>query len=183
VAEDALSVLKRTYLESGCVCIRKMVVLQSRDKWNERVLDGHWEADQSTNQNFCFDVLIDAQLTDRLNSWFNAHRNWFEVMTQIPSLGGFHGTIKRLGWQSSYRFPWHWDGSKGRRVGLSLCLSAAQGGAFEMRRKWSSEVELRVDHLLPGDVHVFDVENKDYVHRIAPVHSPGQRVFFSGWFT
>ena len=52
-----------------------------------------------------------------------------------------------------------------------------------MRRKWSSEVELRVDHLLPGDVHVFDVENKDYVHRIAPVHSPGQRVFFSGWFT
>ena len=67
-------------------------------------------------------------------------------------------------------------------MGLSLCLESAEGGDFELRKKWSKQVMASVRNIQPGDIHLFDVQDPTLVHRISPVLSTGARVFFAGWF-
>lgn len=164
------------------VLIRGALPSDEVDTFVDEVRGGDWVRDDLTSGNFLFDRLVHDSLNERLNERMMALAGDVSRALEGASVARFEGYIKRMKSGTEYRFPWHSDRSGGRLMGLSLCLESAGGGAFEMRKKWSKEVLVRFEDLRPGDVHLFNVIDPDWVHRVSPVLSVGSRVFFAGWF-
>ena len=172
---------KDIYQNQHCVCLEGWMAGVEARQYLVQAEGFGWRTDTATSQNFQFDVCDDASLTQALNA------RVFELAPVACALVGrtpeyFEGTVKRLKSGPKYRFPWHSDKSGGRILGVSLCLAEAEGGAFEIRKKWMKHPHAILAGLKPGDVHLFDVSDPTLVHRVAPITGSRPRVFFAGWF-
>lgn len=170
------------YHQHHCVCLKEWMHPDEVAQYVAKIKPSGWRTDTMTSDNFLFDVFTDPSLTQALNTRIFALEPMVRDLLGGQSASHFEGTVKRLQSGPKYRFPWHSDRSGGRIMGVSLCLAAGVGGDFEIRQKWSKFPHARLEHLEPGDVHLFDVSDPTLVHRVTPLQGPEPRIFFAGWF-
>ena len=176
------STLIQIFEKARCVHLKRWLPDVELQALLLEIEQGQWIRDEQTSDNFLFDRLEHEGIEQSLNERVMALAPLVSMLLDGQKVKRFQGTLKRMRAGPQYRFPWHSDRSGGRLMGLSLCVVSVDGGAFELRKKWSKTLLARLDDLNPGDVHLFDVQDSTLVLRVSPVLSPGERVFSAGWF-
>jgi predicted 2-oxoglutarate/Fe(II)-dependent dioxygenase YbiX len=94
----------------------------------------------------------------------------------------FDGRVYRMSAAGDHHDDWHSDFTGGRRVAMSLNLSAGgyDGGDLHIRAAGSDDAGTLVANRTLGDAVVFRL-SEQLVHRVARV-TEGARTAFAGWF-
>lgn len=168
-----------TYASTGALHLRSLIPLELLAWCHERLRDAQWAPDTVTGSAFAFDTT--SMSLPRLMDFLDGPANLRPLLGLKPT-ARFSGRLKRLGVGPDYRFPWHRDHRHGRLVGMSVNLSEGpvEGGVFEQRLRWEKEPTVCI-HSAPGDIHLFDVSDPRWVHRVTPLVS-GERVVLAGWW-
>lgn len=105
-------------------------------------------------------------------------------LTGCETIGRFHGRIYRLTPGTDEGHTWHSDWVEGRRIAVTVNLSAAayEGGRLQMRRSATHELLADVANHGEGDALLFRLA-PGLEHQVQRVAGAVPRIAYAGWFS
>lgn len=110
-------------------------------------------------------------------------REFMEEVTQTRPLEHFEGRVYRMTPGTDHYDSWHDDVTEGRRIGMSINLSAApyRGGTFMIKRSDREQVIRPMPNLGPGDAIFFRIDDGLH-HMVSRMEGQESKTAFAGWF-